>query len=68
MGLFKWLCSRFSCTSSCKFNNQVFDSSNLSLPLEEFELKMKDVKRILKILNKRGKICVPVKNCTGTMI
>jgi len=68
MGLFKWLCSRFSCTSSCKFNNQMFDSSKLALPLEEFELKMKDVKRILKILNKRGTISVPVNNCSGTII
>ena len=55
MGLIKFICSKFTCKSTCTYNNQLFDSSHLSVPLEQFNLKMKDVKRILKILNKREK-------------
>ena len=58
MGLIKFICSKFTCKSTCSYNNEIFDSSHLSVPLEQFNLKMKDVKRILKILNKRDKIDV----------
>jgi hypothetical protein len=54
MGLLKYLCSKFSCKSSCKFNNELFDSSHLAMSLDNYDLKMKDVKRILRILNKRA--------------
>jgi len=58
MGLIKFICSKFTCKSTCTYNNQLFDSSHLSVPLDQFNLKMKDVKKILKILNKRDKIDV----------
>ena len=58
MGLIKFICSKFTCKSTCSYNNQLFDSSHLSVPLDQFNLKMKDVKKILKILNKRDKIDV----------
>jgi hypothetical protein len=58
MGLIKFICSKFTCKSTCSYNNEIFDSSHLSVPLEQFNLKMKDVKKILKILNKRDKIDV----------
>ena len=54
MGLLKWLCSKFSCKSSCRFNNELFDSSHLGMTLDNYDLKMKDVKKILRILNKRA--------------
>lgn len=57
MGLFKFLCKKFACKSSCVYNNEMFDSSHLAQPLDNFELKMKDVKKILKILNKRELNC-----------
>ena len=56
MGLIKFICSKFTCKSTCTYNNQLFDSSHLAVPLDQFNLKMKDVKKILRILNKRDKI------------
>lgn len=61
MGILKNIFKKFACKSSCVYNNQVFDSSHLCQPLDNFELKMKDVKKILKILNKRKLNCLGVK-------
>ena len=55
MGLFKWMCRRFSCESRCKFNNHDFDPDILNHRVSEYQLKYKDVERITRILTKRQK-------------
>ena len=58
MGLAKWILRRFSCKSSCTFNpdEEYFCRESMSKPLSEYNLKFKDVKRIMSILNKRNEI------------
>ena len=34
-------------------NNEMFNRQSMSLPLSQYELKFKDIKKIMKILNKR---------------
>jgi len=53
MGLFKYICNKFKCKSSCTFNNEIFDIELNKLSLSNFELKNKDMITIHKILNKR---------------
>lgn len=55
MGILKFICKKFACKSSCMYNgnNELFDRSILSMPLENYELKIKDLKKIIKILNKK---------------
>lgn len=64
MGLLKWILTKFSCKSSCMFNaeNEIFDRASMSQPLSRYELKFKDLKTIMKILNKRKIIKYPVSN------
>ena len=60
--LIKWICSKFKCNSSCTYNieNEIFDTDILDSSLSMFDLKLKDIKRVCKILNKREKsICSP---------
>ena len=53
MGLFKYICNKFKCTSQCTFNNELFDIDLHKLSLSNFQLKNKDIITIHKILNKR---------------
>jgi len=53
MGLFKYICNKFKCTSQCTFNNELFDIDLHKLSLSNFELKNKDMVIIHRILNKR---------------
>ncbi len=59
MGLLKFIAKKFSCKSSCVYNpnDEYFNRESMSLPLSSFELKFKDVKKIMKILNKRDTVC-----------
>lgn len=64
--LIKWICSKFKCNSSCTYNieNEIFDTDILDTSLSTFDLKLKDIKRVCKILNKRHKsICSPCSPC-----
>ncbi len=67
MGFLKWLISKFSCKSSCRFNieDQVFDIDIHKLSLDNFDLKHKDILKIHKILHKRE---IKVKKFKGTLI
>tara|TARA_R110000823_G_scaffold181783_4_gene314092 strand:- start:654 stop:851 length:198 start_codon:yes stop_codon:yes gene_type:complete len=58
MGLIKFILKKFKCSSSCAYdpNNEMFNRQSLSVPLEDYELKFKDMKKIMKILNKRKTI------------
>lgn len=57
MAFFKWLCKRFSCTSSCQFNEHedhisTFSSLQNDLHLH-YNLCFEDIKKIEKILKKK---------------
>ena len=55
MGILKYILKKFSCKSSCMYNpnNEMFNRQSISHPLSQYELKFKDIKKIMKILNKR---------------
>ena len=57
MGLIKWLCKRFSCNSSCKYNEQMANCPNEAMDnlskIMNYQLSIKDVMKINKILNKK---------------
>jgi len=55
MGLLKWMLKLFSCQSSCRFNEQVYDDNLNRMSLSNFELKHKDIQTIHRILTKRKK-------------
>tara|TARA_R110001606_G_scaffold269605_2_gene418167 strand:+ start:1094 stop:1360 length:267 start_codon:yes stop_codon:yes gene_type:complete len=59
--LIKWLCSKFKCNSSCTYNieNEIFDNNIMDASLSMYDLKLKDIKKVCKILNKRNKSMVP---------
>ena len=57
MGLLKWLCKRFSCNSNCKYNEQMAECHKTSVDnvnnIMNYELSIKDILKINKILNKK---------------
>tara|TARA_R100001591_G_scaffold64747_1_gene74419 strand:+ start:422 stop:640 length:219 start_codon:yes stop_codon:yes gene_type:complete len=54
MGLFKFLCKRVKCISKCSYNiDEIFDEKKLDHRLSMYELKQKDIIKIMNILNKR---------------
>tara|TARA_R110002167_G_scaffold69880_6_gene196831 strand:- start:226 stop:444 length:219 start_codon:yes stop_codon:yes gene_type:complete len=56
MGIFKWLCKRFSCKSNCTFNPEDCDTDLLSMDLSQYVLKIDDLKVLQKIRNKRASV------------
>ena len=58
MGLFKFICKHFSCKSSCSYdpNEEVFSRESMSTPLSHYELKFKDIRKIMTVLNRRKRI------------
>jgi hypothetical protein len=64
MGLIKFICKHFSCKSSCTYNpnEEVFNRESLAIPLSHYELKFKDMKKVMKILNKRPVIKMSTHN------
>ena len=64
MGLLKYILKKFSCNSSCVYNanDEMFNRDSMSAPLSNYELKFKDIKKIMKILNKRQLTNIPIKN------
>ena len=57
MGLIKWLCKKFSCKSSCKYNEEMMNCPKNSMDnltnIMNYQLSIKDVMKINKILNKK---------------
>jgi len=54
MGVFKFICRRIKCVSKCSYNiEELFDENKLNHSLSMYELKQKDVIKIMNILNKR---------------
>ena len=56
MGVIKWIIEKFSCKSSCKFNETNFNNELNKYSLENFKLKHKDIIKIHSILSKRPMI------------
>jgi len=60
MGLLKWLCKKFKCNSSCTYNgNEEFLNHDImNETLSNYQLKIKDLKKIYRILGKRKTITI----------
>lgn len=58
MGLLKWICKKFSCNSSCKYNAEMENCPKQSMRnlgnIMNYELSIKDVMSINKILSKKS--------------
>lgn len=58
MGILKWICKKFSCNSSCKYNAEMENCPKQSMRnlgnIMNYELSIKDVMSINKILNKKS--------------
>lgn len=56
MGLLKNILKRFACKSKCAFNASDFDDQIKQVDLTKYQLKVSDLMRIQKIINKRPSI------------
>ena len=55
MGLFKWICKHFKCTSNCSFNDESeLQPDFFNKKLSSFSIRKRDVNKLLKILNKEN--------------
>lgn len=58
MGILKWICKKFSCNSSCKYNSEMENCPKQSMRnlgnIMNYELSIKDVMSINKILSKKS--------------
>lgn len=61
MSFIKFLCKKFSCSSNCKYNSQLEHCPKESMHkirnIDNLQLSMKDVLKIMKIIDKK-----PIKN------
>ena len=57
MGIIKWICRKFSCNSSCKYNEQMECCPKKSMEnlnnILNYDLSIKDVMAINKIISKK---------------
>ena len=70
MGLLKWILKKFKCESKCMYNidEEQFDNNVLGHTLNQYQLKMKDLKRILKILNKRERVSFEIPSISSVLV
>lgn len=70
MGLLKWLGARFKCNSGCAYNGneEYLNEDILNERLSNYQLKIKDLKKIYRILGKRETICVPKQDVLNTLV
>ena len=58
MGILKWICKKFSCNSSCKYNAEMENCPKQSMRnlgnIMNYELSIKDVMSINKILSRKS--------------
>ena len=64
MGVLKWLARRFKCNSACAYNgdDEYLNSELMNERLSNYQLKIKDLKKIYRILGKRETICIQKEN------
>ena len=55
MGLIKWICKRFKCTSNCMINGEIPDDIQ-NIDLSKYILKPDDIKLLMKIQTKRPSV------------
>jgi len=58
MGILKWICKKFSCSSNCKYNAELEGcpdklTENIK-NIQNYELTIKDLMNISKILSKKS--------------
>ena len=57
MGILKWICKKFSCNSSCKYNGEMENCPKQSMEnlnnILNYDLSIKDVMAINKIIGKK---------------
>ena len=57
MGILKWICKKFSCNSSCKYNGEMENCPKKSMEnldnILNYNLSIKDVMAINKIISKK---------------
>ena len=57
MGILKWICKKFSCNSSCKYNGEMENCPKQSMEnldnILNYNLSIKDVMAINKIISKK---------------
>ena len=62
--IIKWICNKVRCNSSCSYNleNEIFNNQIMENTLSNYELTLKDFKKVYKILNKKEKSIMQVDN------
>jgi len=70
MGLIKWLLKKFKCKSSCSYDgNEAFLNHDiLNERLSNYQLKIKDLKKIYRILGKRETITVGKQDILNSLV
>ena len=70
MGLLKWICVKFKCNSNCAYNgNEEFLNHDImNETLSNYQLKIKDVKKIYRILGKRETITIKKNNALNSLV
>ena len=70
MGLLKWLCRKFKCNSNCAYNgNEEFLNHDImNETLANYQLKIKDLKKIYRILGKRETITIKKNNALNSLV
>ena len=62
--LLKLFTCKSKCVSDCKFNNGQFEIDILDSKLCDFELKNKDIEKLMRVLSKRSRKNNPTKCIT----
>ena len=70
MGLLKWVAKRFKCNSACTYNgdDEYLNEDIMNERLSNYQLKIKDLKKIYRILGKRETICLPKQDVLNTLV
>ena len=70
MGLLKWILKKFSCNSSCAYdgNQEFLNHDILNERLSNYQLKIKDLKKIYRILGKRETITLDKQDILHSLV
>ena len=70
MGFLKWLCKHFKCKSSCSYdgNEEFLNNEIMNERLSNYQLKIKDLKKIYRILGKRETITIDQKEILNSLV
>jgi len=70
MGFIKWLCKHFKCNSACTYNgnDEYLNNNMMEQRLSNYNLKIKDIKKIYRILGKRETISIEKKEVLNSLV